>query len=62
MKFLNKYKTKYDYDIINQFRNDIFVKLYKIKNNLPTKKNDLDKYIYVTCKNYVLDYKRKNKK
>jgi hypothetical protein len=61
MKHLNKYRKKYDYDIINQFRNDIFVKLYKIKSNLPKKENELDRYIFITCKNYVLDYKRANK-
>ena len=62
MNCLNKYRKNYDYDIINQFRNDIFVKLYKIKTNLPKKENDLNKYIYIICKNYVLDYKRTEKK
>lgn len=62
MKFLNKYRKKYDYDIINQFRNDIFVKLYKIKTNLPKKENELDRYIFITCKNYMHDYRRSEKK
>ncbi len=61
MKFLNKHRKKYDYDTINQFRNDIFVKLYNNKENLPKKTNELDKYIYITCKNYILDYKRSYK-
>jgi DNA-directed RNA polymerase specialized sigma24 family protein len=61
MKYLNKHRKKYDYDTINQFRNDIFIKLYTNKSKLPKKENELDKYIYITCKNYILDYKRANK-
>lgn len=62
MKFLHKHKNKYDKDIINQMRNDIFIKLYSNKNNLPSVENELDKYIYVTCKNLFYDYNRKDKK
>jgi RNA polymerase sigma factor (sigma-70 family) len=62
MKFLSKYRKKYDYDIINQLRNDIFVKLYKVKTNLPKKENELDRYIFITCKNYIHDYRRSEKK
>jgi DNA-directed RNA polymerase specialized sigma24 family protein len=61
MKYLSKHRKKYDYDTINQFRNDIFIKLYTNKSKLPKKENELDKYIYITCKNYILDYKRANK-
>lgn len=62
MKFLSKHKKTYDYDTINQFRNDIFIKLYNSKSKLPKKENELEKYIYITCKNYILDYKKTSKK
>jgi RNA polymerase sigma factor (sigma-70 family) len=62
LKFLKKYKRYYDYDEINQFRNDIFIKLYNNFDKLPKKDNEINKYIYITCKNYIIDYKRTNSK
>lgn len=61
LKFLKKYKKNYSSDIIHDFRNDIFLKLNNKKNKLPTKKIELDKYVYITCRNCVLDFERKKK-
>lgn len=58
LKYLSKYRKNYDNDTINQLRNDIFIKLYSNKEKIPQKENELDKYIYITCRNFILNYKR----
>jgi RNA polymerase sigma factor (sigma-70 family) len=62
VKYLRKYYKVIDKDKINELRNDIFIKLYDDKINFPEDKNEISKYIYVTCKNHMLNYKRNIKK
>lgn len=62
LKHLRKYYNVVNNDNINELRNDIFLNLYKNYNNLPSDINEINKYVYITCKNHVISYTRKIKK
>jgi hypothetical protein len=62
LKFLKKYYKVVNKDNIYDIRNDIFINLYKNHEKLPNDVNEINKYIYITCKNYVVNYSRIKKK
>lgn len=62
LKHLKKYYKVVNNDNIYELRNDIFLNLYKNYNNLPNDINEINKYVYITCKNHVISYTRKIKK
>jgi RNA polymerase sigma factor (sigma-70 family) len=62
IKYLKKYYNVIDKDKINELRNDIFIKLFDNIRNIPEDKNETSKYIYITCKNHMMNYKREKDK
>lgn len=57
-KYLRKYYTIISKDSINDIKNDIFMKLYDNYDYLPKDSKEINSYVYVTCRNYVLNYKK----
>jgi RNA polymerase sigma factor (sigma-70 family) len=62
VRFLKKYYNIIDKDKINEIRNDIFIKLIDNHNSIPLDNNEVNKYIYITCKNHMVNYKKNKDK
>lgn len=62
VNYLRKYYKILDKDKINELRNDIFIKLFDNYKSIPDDKNEISKYIYITCKNHMLNYKKNKDK
>lgn len=62
VNYLRKYYKVLDKDKINELRNDIFIKLFDNYKSIPDDKNEISKYIYITCKNHMLNYKKNKDK
>lgn len=62
IKYLKKYYKTLDKEKIYELRNDIFIKLYNNYNTIPEDNNEISKYIYITCKNHMLNYKKNKDK
>jgi DNA-directed RNA polymerase specialized sigma24 family protein len=60
--YLRKYYKVLDKDKINELRNDIFIKIFDNYNSIPDDSNEISKYIYITCKNHMLNYKKNKDK
>jgi len=57
-KYLHKYRKNINNEHLKEISNDIYIKIYQNFNTLPKTKNEITKYIYVTCKNTVINYKK----
>jgi DNA-directed RNA polymerase specialized sigma24 family protein len=62
IKYLKKYYKTLDREKIYELRNDIFIKLFINYNTIPEDNNEISKYIYITCKNHMLNYKKNKDK
>lgn len=62
ISYLKKYYKILDKEKINELRNDIFIKLFDNYKYLPEDTNEISKYIYVTCRNHMLNYKKNKDK